>query len=779
RIGVAEEGVEAAVRRTHALLADLLRHEHASLALAQRSSGVAAPAPLFTSLLNYRYSGRTRRAQEAGQPREGGRGIRVQERTNYPVSLSVDDRGEEFSLSAEVAAPAEAERVCGMMHTALERLVEALELSPGRAIGSLDVLPEAERRTVVEEWNRTEAESPRDVCVHELFEAQAARTPDAVAVRFEEASLTCRELNERANRLAHSLRRRGVGPEVRVGVCLERSLEMVVSLLAVLKAGGAYLPLDPAYPADRLAFMLADSAAAVLLTQERLRGALPVRAGMDVVSVEPAEAELAGESAENPESGAHPGSLAYVIYTSGSTGTPKGVAVEHRALVGYLAHAVAEFAIRAGDRFLQFASISFDPAAEEVFAPLVSGAAVVLRTEEMLATPGSFWEACGRWGISLLGLPTAVWHHVSPHLDARPEALPESLRLVVIGGEAALPERVRAWQAATGGRVRLLNSYGPTETTIGVTLWEAPESGGVSRVPIGRPVPNTRCYVLDAAMRPAAVGVPGELYVGGAQVARGYLGRPATTAERFVPDPFAAGPGTRLYRTGDRVRWMADGTLEFLGRLDAQVKVRGFRVELGEIEARLADHPEVREAVVLAREDVPGERRLVAYVMGAAEADALRAHLRQSLPEHMVPAAYVCLEALPLTPNGKVDRKALPAPELGSAADRYVAPRTPTEEVLAGIWAEVLRLERVGVEESFFELGGHSLLATRVVSRVRDVFAIELPLRALFESPTVAGLALQVEKLVLARVEESELADALEQLEGLSDDEVMQLLGAG
>jgi amino acid adenylation domain-containing protein len=757
RIGVGEEGVEAAVRRTHALLADLLRHEHASLALAQRCSGVAAPAPLFTSLLNYRHSGGKGRPQQAGQPGAGGRSIRLQERTNYPVSLSVNDLGEDFLVVAEVAAPGEAERVCRMMHRALAGLVEALETTPGRAIGSIDVLPEAERRIVVEEWNRTDAEYPAGSCIHELFEAQAERTPDAEAVRFQEESLTYGELNGRANRLAHSLRRRGVGPEVRVGICLERSLEMVVGILAVLKAGGAYVPLDPAYPADRLAFMLADSAAAVLLTQEGLRGALPVGAGMDVLSVEAAEAELAGGSAENPESGAGPGSLAYVIYTSGSTGTPKGVAVEHRALVNYTAYAARKFALQPGDRLLQFSSISFDTAAEEIFPTLLSGATLVLRTEEMLETPGSFWETCGRWGVSVLDLPTAVWHHVSPHLDARPEALPESLRMMVVGGEAALPERVSAWQAAAGGRVRLLNGYGPTETTIVATFWEAPESGGVSRVPIGKPVSNTRCYVLDAARRPAAVGVPGELYVGGAQVARGYLHRPAATAERFVPDPFAAQRGARLYRTGDRVRWMADGTLEYLGRLDGQVKVRGFRIELGEIEARLTEHPEVREAVVLAREDVPGERRLVAYVVGEADADAVRAHLRQSLPEHMVPAAYVYLQALPLTPNGKLDRKALPAPELTSAADRYVAPRTPVEEALAEIWAEVLRLERVGVTENFFELGGHSLLATRVVSRVRELFGVELSLRSLFEGPTLAEMAGRVE--VALEALDAELAD--------------------
>jgi amino acid adenylation domain-containing protein len=661
------------------------------------------------------------------------------------LTLAATARGlrGELSYSTDLFDRGTAERMLGH----LERVLEQVAAEPDARLSELDLLDGTERRRVVEEWNAARAPYPAGLCIHQLVEAQVERTPHAAAVVFEGETLTYRELNERANRLARHLRRLGVGPEARVAICLERSLEMVVSVLAVLKAGGAYVPLDPAYPAERLAFMLADSAAAVLLTQERLRGALAVRAGMDVVSVEPAEAELAGGSAENAESGAGPGSLAYVIYTSGSTGTPKGVAVEHRALVNYTTHAAREFSIGPGDRVLQFASISFDTAAEEIFPTLLSGATLVLRTEEMLETPGSLWEACGRWGVSVLDLPTAVWHHVSPYLDARPGALPESLRLMVIGGEAALPERVRAWQAAAGGRVRLLNSYGPTETIIAVTLWEAPESGGVSRVPIGRPVPNTRCYVLGAAMRPAAVGVPGELYVGGAQVARGYLDRPAATAGRFVPDPFAAEPGARLYRTGDRARWRADGTLEYLGRLDGQVKVRGFRIELGEIEGALRRRAEVADCVVVAREDVPGEKRLVAYVVGDVEAGALREHLRRELPGYMVPAAFVVLERLPLTPNGKLDRRALPAPEYAAGADRYVAPRTPAEEVLAGIWAEVLRLERVGVTESFFELGGHSLLATRVISRVRQLFGVEVPLRALFEGPTVAELAVRVEEV--------------------------------
>ncbi|HEU4556635.1 MAG TPA: AMP-binding protein, partial [Longimicrobium sp.] len=388
RIGVGEEGAEAAVRRTHALLAELLRHEHASLALAQRSSGVAAPAPLFTSLLNYRYLDGGGRASGAGQPGGSVRGIRFEERTNYPVMLSVDDLGEEFTLVAQVAAPAEAERVCQMMHTALERLVEALEASPGRAIASIDVLPEAERRQVVVEWNHTEAEYPRDVCVHELFEAQAARTPGAVAVVAEEAELTYAELDERANRLAHHLVRLGVGHEARVGVCLERGIEMIVSLLAVLKAGGAYVPLDPAYPAERLAFTLSDSGVAVLLTQESLRSALPVPDGVTVVSVDGAAAGIAAESAGSPARGAVPRSLAYLIYTSGSTGVPKGVAIEHGSTVALVSWAAAVFTAEELSGVLAATSISFDLSVFEIFLPLSLGGCVIV-VENALALPRS------------------------------------------------------------------------------------------------------------------------------------------------------------------------------------------------------------------------------------------------------------------------------------------------------------------------------------------------------------------------------------------------------
>ncbi|HEV3049322.1 MAG TPA: amino acid adenylation domain-containing protein, partial [Longimicrobium sp.] len=493
------------------------------------------------------------------------------------------------------------------------------------------------------------------------------------------------------------------------------------------------VPLDPAYPAERLAFMLADSGAPLLLTRSPLPEGLPPHAA-EVVCLDADRERIEAESARAPAAGVLPENLAYVIYTSGSTGTPKGVMVPHRG-VPNLAYAQARrFGIDGASRVLQFASFSFDAAVAEVFDALLAGATLVMASRDALLPGAGLLETLRSGRVTVATLPPSVLAMLAP------EDLPE-LRTVVSAGEAVDAATVERWSA---GRA-FVNAYGPTETTVCATSARCEADG---RAPaIGRGLENVRVYVLDAAGRPAPVGVAGELYVGGVGVARGYLGRPGLTAERFVPDPFGGATGARLYRTGDRVRWSARGELEFLGRVDAQVKVRGFRIEPGEIEATLRRHAAVRECVVVARGDASGGARLVGYIVGEADPDALRAHLRRSLPEYMVPSAFVFLKALPLTPNGKLDRQALPAPEYAADADRYVAPRTPVEEVLAGIWAEVLRLDRVGVEESFFDLGGHSLLATRVVSRVRDVFAIELPLRALFEGPTVAELAGRVEEM--------------------------------
>ncbi|HYH78313.1 MAG TPA: amino acid adenylation domain-containing protein, partial [Longimicrobium sp.] len=616
----------------------------------------------------------------------------------------------------------------------LARVLEQVAADADVRLSRLELLGEPERALVLEEWNRTAAEYPADRCIHELFEVQAARTPDATAISFAGAALTYATLDHAANRLANHLRRRGVRPETRVGICLERGPELVVAILAVLKAGGAYVPLDPAYPAERLAFMLADSGAPLLLTRLPLPEGLPPHAA-EVVCLEADRERIEAESARAPAAGARPDHLAYVIYTSGSTGTPKGVMVPHRGLPNLAYMQARRFGIDETSRVLQFASFSFDAAVAELFDTLLAGATLVMAPREELLPGAGLLETLRRGRVTVATLPPSVLAMLPP------DDLPE-LRTVVSAGEAVDAATVERW---SGGRV-FVNGYGPTETTVCAATARCEADG---RAPsIGRPLENMRAYVLDAAGRPAPVGVPGELYMGGVGVARGYLGRPGLTAGRFVPDPFSVAGGARLYCTGDRVRWSARGELEFLGRVDAQVKVRGFRIEPGEIEGALRRSEGVADCVVVAREDVPGEKRLVAYVVGDGEAGVLREHLRRELPEYMVPSAFVLLDALPLTANGKLDRKALPAPEGDAYARRsYEAPLGEVEAALAGIWGEVLGVGRVGRWDHFFELGGHSLLATRVVSRVRELFGVELPLRALFERPTIAELAKAVEEM--------------------------------
>ncbi|RKH54315.1 non-ribosomal peptide synthetase, partial [Corallococcus llansteffanensis] len=642
------------------------------------------------------------------------------------LSLSRSERG--FAGTLEYAQDfydaSTAERL--MRH--LRVLVEALVAAPERRLSALPLLTEAERRQVLVDWNATREDFP-DACVHTIFEAQVRRAPDARAATFEGTHLTYAELDARANQVAHALRRRGVGPEVRVALSVERSLDVVIGLLGILKAGGAWVPVDPLLPRERRAFMLEDSGAQVLLTQASLRDRFPEPHRTSALCLDTEHDALAQERTDAPARGVTSRHLAYVLYTSGSTGLPKGTQVEHRSVANLVTHEAAAYGIGPGDRVLQFANLSFDLSVEEIFTTLCAGATLVLAPLEKLMPGTPLQQLLREEAMTVISLTPAA-------LAATPSDGLPALRTVISGGEALPAEVVASWAL---GR-RLLNTYGPTEATVVATLTDCVADG---RVPaIGRPLANVRTYVLDARGEPVPVGVRGELYLGGVGVARGYAGRPALTAERFVPDAFSGEAGARLYRTGDVVHWREDGTLEFVGRGDAQVKVRGFRIELGEVEAVLRAAPTVKEAVVLAREDVPGDRRLVAYVVAdAPDVSALREHLKQHLPEYMVPAAFVALPALPLTANGKVDRKALPAPEYTGDDREHVPPRTETEERLAGLWRPLLGVVRVGATDSFFDLGGHSLLATQAISRIREAFGVELPLRALFDAPTVEGLS--------------------------------------
>ncbi|RJS13574.1 non-ribosomal peptide synthetase, partial [Corallococcus sp. H22C18031201] len=659
------------------------------------------------------------------------------------LTLSHAPRGfvGELEYDAGLFDAATVERMMGH----LRELISALMAAPERRLSAVTMLSLAERRQVLVDWNATRAPFP-DTCVHSLFEAQVRRAPEALAATYEGQHLTYAQLDARANQLAHALRRRGVGPEVRVALSVERSLDIVIGLLGILKSGGAWVPLDPLLPRERLTFMLEDSGAAALVTQSSLRERFPEAFHAKALFLDQERESLATEPTEAPTTGVTSGHMAYLLYTSGSTGTPKGTAVEHRAVANLVTHEATVYGIAPGSRVLQFASLSFDLSVEEIFTTLCNGASLVLAPLDKLM-PGAPLPALLRAeNLSVISLTPAA-------LAATPADDLPALRTVISGGEALPADVVARWAP---GR-RLINSYGPTEATVVATLGESVPDG---RVPsIGRPLANVRAYVLDTRGQPVPVGVRGELYVGGVGVARGYAGRPALTAERFVPDMFSGETGARLYRTGDVVRWREDGTLDFVGRVDAQVKVRGFRIELGEIESALRTAPTVRDAVVVAREDSPGDKRLVAYVVTSSttgvDVIALREHLRRSLPEYMVPAAYVALEVLPLTSNGKVDRRALPAPEASQlrSSQPYEAPLTPLEEQLAEQWREILRVPVVGRRENFFELGGHSLLATQLVARIRATFGVELPLRALFEAPTVAAIAerLQVAKAGASR----------------------------
>ena len=695
------------------------------------------------------------------------------------VVLAAEPAGVRLAHDPRALPAAEVEGLAAQ----LAAFLEGIARDPERPLASLPRVGPGERRRLVEEWSGHEAEEVAGRTLHELLAEQAARTPDAVAVECGDERLSYGELEARANRLAHALRRIGVGPERLVGISLDGTTDAVVAMLATLKAGGAYVPLDPAYPRERLAYMLEDSGAVALLTRTEHLAALP-DAAVPVLCLDRDRDALERESAHAPPPLGGEDGLAYLIYTSGSTGRPKGVLVPHRGVVSLAAAFRDVLGLRPGDRLLLMVSLSFDASVGTIFSTLASGGTLVLPRERAALGGEELLRFCEAGRITVVDMPAALWKHWLDTLEGAPdgEILPH-LRLVLAGGESVQTEQLRRWAERTGGRADFAGPYGPTETTVCTTLRRATAAEVArmpdGRLPIGRPVPNARVYVLDEQLEPVPAGVPGELYVGGIGVTRGYLGRAELSAEKFLPDPFR--PGGRVYRTGDQVRWLAGGELEFLGRTDHQVKVRGFRVELGEIEAALLAQEGVREAVVVVRGE-GADQRLAAYVVGEGAGDAarLRDGVRERLPEHMVPAALVALETLPLTPNGKVDRGALPEPQWGSAAREYVAPRDGTEARLCAIWCEVLGAERVGVHDSFFDLGGHSLTATQLISRVREALGREITFRTLVQAPTVAELAVAVagseggeEQAIIGR-------DAAEQLlaglDRMSEEEVERLL---
>jgi aspartate racemase len=617
-------------------------------------------------------------------------------------------------------------------------------------IAQLPMLSDRELHEHLVERNRTARDFPvPQRCLHELVEATAVKAPNEIAVIHGNEQLSYLELNARANQLAHYLRKRRISRNARVGICLKRSLDFAVALLGVLKAGGTCVPLDPAYPSERLTLMLEDVAAPIVLDERGLLQA-NVPGGTQVVHLSEERQKIVGESRNNPFAGSTPGDIAYVIYTSGSTGRPRGVLLPHAGLANYSLAAAELFAIHPGDRMLQFCSISFDAAIEEIFSTWVAGATLVFRMEDVSLEPGEMLGWMSQQRISVVDLPTAYWHEWVYALTGLREKVPSSLRLVIVGGEKASPEAYATWHKVVGGRVRWINTYGPAEASVVALTYEPKlqaSDKAPSVLPIGRPVANARVYLLDPYLNPVPVGVPGELHIGGIGVAQGYLNQPRLTEEKFIPDVFTGNKSSRLYKTGDLGRYTESGEIEFVGRLDNQVKIRGFRIEPGEIESVLAKHDGVQEAAVVVREDSPGTKRLVAYVVcisreAVVESD-LRRHVQSRLPEYMMPSEFVFLDSMPLTPNGKVNRRALSALRVDSplANAQVVGANDPLQAQLIEIWEEVLGRRPIGILDNFFELGGHSLLAARLMHRIRQILGKTIPLAALLQAPTIHQLA--------------------------------------
>ncbi len=791
------------------------QYAYYSLAEIQRLSDVPPGMPLFESLLVFENYPLDSAEQKSKKTLEISH-LRCFERTNYPLTLVVNP---ESQLSGRIiydTSRFESQTIVRMIGH-FQTLLEGIAANLQQDISQLSLLSAAEQEQLILHENQQKTGSIHYKCLHSLFEEQVEKNPDAVAVVYEKQQLTYRELNNRANQLAHYLQALGVKPEVRVGICVERSPLMVIGILAILKAGGAYVPLDPAYPSERLAFMLADVQAPILLTQTHLcvdtewlvvRHRLPIQ-NQTVVNLDSDWDIIAQYKADNLLSEVNPENLAYIIYTSGSTGTPKGTEVPHRSFIGFM-FGVDYIHLDADQIWLQHSSISWDGLTLELWPPLLYGGRCVLYPGK-IPTPEGLSRIIQEQGVNTLFLTTVLFNLM---IDTMPEGL-SGVKQLLFGGESVSISHVRRALELLP-ETQIIHAYGPSECTAFTCCYPLTKqlAQNAHSIPIGKPIGDRKVYLLDKNLHRVPLEVPGELYVGGASVARGYLNQPTLTRERFIPNPFVE--GDTLYKTGDLVRRLPDGNLEFLGRIDTQVKIRGFRIELEEIEEILSQHPGIKQVVVIVREDEPtpfpledhlinepprrqgrqekertvsvilhreGSRNkyLVAYLLtkdNPPTASTLRNFLNKKLPDYMIPAAFVFLEAFPLTPNGKINRRALPAPDSSqrSLEVDFVAPRTPTEQELATIWTEVLRLKQVGIYDNFFELGGHSLLATQVISRLREAFSLDFPLRYLFENPTIAELAQKVIAQSVEQAENDAIAQILGEVEQLSEEEVTQQL---
>jgi len=738
------------------------QYSYSSLADIQGWSDIPRGTSLFESILVFE-SNTLKTGLKSNHESLELDNFRGVERTNYPLTVVAVPRQQmlvRISYDTNRFDDGTITRLLGHFQTLLEGIIS----NPEARVSQLSLLTKFEKQQLLGDWNNIHENYLQDKCIHQLFEEQVERTPHNVAVVFENNSLTYQQLNTRANQLAHYLQELGVKPDTLVGICVERSLEMIVGILGILKAGGAYVPLDPEYPQERLNFMLEDSQVKVLVTQAKLVESIPQHQAQ-LICLDTDWEKIAQNITSNPESGVKPDNLTYIIYTSGSTGKPKGVLVNHANVVRLFAATDSWYHFNSQDVWTLFHSYAFDFSVWEMWGALLYGGRLVIVPYLVTRSPESFYELLCQEKVTILNqTPTAfrqliqaeesVKGDISPLLrEVGKDSVTEtdlSLRLVIFGGESLEINSLQPWFDRHGDQLpQLVNMYGITETTVHVTYrpLSMADVNSTASV-IGRPLPDLQVYLLDQYLQPVPVGVPGEMYVGGAGVAKGYLNRPELTTERFISSPFEH--SNKLYKTGDLARYWPNGELEYLGRIDNQVKIRGFRIELGEIEALLASHPQIWETVVLVWDDTAGDKRLVAYIVPQPEItiiiDEIRQFLKAKLPDYMVPNAFVILEALPLTTNGKIDRRALPPPNL-DISDKYVAPSTPIEEILVNIWSEVLKVEKVGINDNFFELGGHSLLATQLVAQIRDRLKIELPLRQLFNTATLAELAQGIEQL--------------------------------